>query len=77
MSTQSLSRFKAPLNPNTRPLYAALAHCLAAAKVGDEARQALLFRHFMTLSMADRLLCQGELHACRAARRGELQAVVS
>lgn len=59
-----------------RPLWAALAHCLAGAALGDNERHALLCKLFASLSLADRMLCHSELRACKAAQRGETLAEV-
>lgn len=59
-----------------RPLAIALGQELARAKLGDNARQALLGRIYATLPAGQQLACKAELAECRAARRGERLAMV-
>lgn len=58
-----------------RPLPVALAHVFANAKPADP-RMNALNRIFRTLNSVDQLRCRDELHFCRLAKRGQVQAVV-
>ena len=64
------------LRAEPRPLWQALAHELARTRPG-EARLNLLNSLYRDLTPADALRCRAELHAVRAARRGESPAQVS
>ena len=58
-----------------RSLPIALGQVLANTKPGPH--MDTLNRIYMGLSPADRLRCRDELSACRAAKRGHIEAVVA
>ena len=61
-----------------RPLHLVLGRAFANLKAGrDEQRLALCNRLFMTLNPVQQSLCRLEIAEVRAAKRGELEAVVS
>lgn len=70
------SLLQSPWSQPRRELHVALAHELARAKVGDDARQGLLRRLFNAMPIGRQIACNKELRTCRAAKRGELKAVV-
>jgi hypothetical protein len=59
-----------------RPLAIALAHEFASTKATDQARLALLNRHYANLLPVDQIRCRRELLECRAARREGIFAAV-
>lgn len=59
-----------------RELPIALAHRAVKTKPGTS-DSALVARLYMPLSPADKLAFFGEVDACRAARRGEIEAEVA
>lgn len=61
--------------PN-RPLPVALAQVFANTKPTDP-RMDALNRIFRALSKADQLRCQDELHWCRLAKRGAVEAQIA
>lgn len=67
---------QSPWSQPRRELHIALAHELARAKVGDDVRQSLLRRLFNALPIGLQIACNKELRACRAAKRGDIKAVV-
>jgi len=66
-----------PAAMTIRPLPIALAQCLANTKAGEQERMALLNRHFSRLNIRDQFICRAELLECKAAKRGQREAIVS
>ena len=64
------------LRAEPRPLWQAIAHQLVDCRPGDR-RLPLLNSLYCDLSPADKLRCQGELWACRRAKRAEMLAEVT
>ena len=63
------------LAANVRPLPVALAHCMIRAKPGT-ARMDLLNKLFRSTLPAAQMFARVEMAECRAAIRGEREAVV-
>ena len=74
-NTYSLLRESLQRNP-PRPLSIALAHCMAAAKLGTP-RMILLGKLYTLQGWAERAATQAELTRCKQAKRGQIHAVVA
>lgn len=63
--------------PPPRPLPIALAHVFAGTKLGETGRLMLLNKLYMRLTPVEQLQMKAELHLCREAQRGHLEAEVA